>query len=190
MNTRQDLPFAVIAIFKGGKEDRIWITLYFRFCWSNNKMAWKPIKPRAYDRNGAMIGWDSATSQPSCCVIKWIHQMKWNTRIKNIMRWYLINNFYDLKEGRMLCPVQLVYKSVIIRWKIWNSNYHSNHLWRVNMLHERVSYVIGHERVSSDSLHCVVSILWILFIYCSTERNWNDYRSSCSWPKEMHRRHF
>jgi hypothetical protein len=34
-------------------------TSYFRFCWSNNNTARKPIKPRGYVRNNATIWWDA-----------------------------------------------------------------------------------------------------------------------------------
>jgi hypothetical protein len=36
--------------------------MYFRFFWSSNKTAWRPIKPRAYGRRNVTIGRDAATS--------------------------------------------------------------------------------------------------------------------------------
>jgi hypothetical protein len=44
------------------EEEEEWTTLYCRFCWSNNKTSWKPVRPRVYGRSNSTIGRDSATS--------------------------------------------------------------------------------------------------------------------------------
>lgn len=56
LDTWLDLPFDLTTI-QTRQICRIWTTLYLQFCWCNNKMTWKPIKPRVYGQSNAVIGW-------------------------------------------------------------------------------------------------------------------------------------
>jgi hypothetical protein len=59
-DTLPDSPFGLTAMSRWGKSARMWITLYFLSCWSNNKPAWK----QSYQRCKAEV-------------IQWLGEMLW-----------------------------------------------------------------------------------------------------------------